>query len=90
VDVLACPVSPSVAFKLGQKVDDPLQMYLMDIFTVSLNLAGMCGMSIPCGFSDNLPVGLQLMGPALGESTILRAAYAYQQATDWHRRRPLL
>jgi aspartyl-tRNA(Asn)/glutamyl-tRNA(Gln) amidotransferase subunit A len=89
-DILACPVSPSVAFKLGQKVDDPLHMYLMDIFTVSLNLAGVCGMSVPCGFSDGLPVGLQLMGPALGESTILRAAHAYQQATDWHMRRPLL
>jgi aspartyl-tRNA(Asn)/glutamyl-tRNA(Gln) amidotransferase subunit A len=88
VDVLACPVSPGVAFKKGQKVDDPLQMYLMDVFTVSLNLVGMCGISVPCGFSNDLPVGLQLMGPALGESAILRAAYAYQQATSWHKRRP--
>jgi aspartyl-tRNA(Asn)/glutamyl-tRNA(Gln) amidotransferase subunit A len=88
VDVLACPVSPTVAFRTGQKVDDPLQMYLSDVFTVALNLAGMCGISVPCGFSDGLPVGLQLMGPALGESTILRAAYAYEQATDWHGRRP--
>jgi len=90
VDVLACPTSPSVAFKLGQKVDDPLQMYLSDVFTVSLNLVGMCGISVPCGFSDGMPVGLQLMGPALGESVILRAAYAYEQATDWHKRRPPL
>jgi len=90
VDVLACPVSPSVAFKIGQKVDDPLQMYLMDIFTVSLNLVGMCGISVPCGMSDDMPVGLQLMGPALGESTILRVAHAYQQATPWHTRRPAL
>jgi aspartyl-tRNA(Asn)/glutamyl-tRNA(Gln) amidotransferase subunit A len=90
VDIIACPTSPSVAFPMGQKVDDPLQMYLTDVFTVSLNLAGMCGISIPCGFSDGMPVGLQLMGPALGEGLILRAAYAYQQATDWHIRRPSL
>ncbi len=90
VDVLACPTSPGVAFEMGKKVDDPLQMYLSDVFTVSLNLAGVCGISVPCGFSDGMPVGLQLMGPALGESIILRAAYAYEQATDWHTRRPLL
>jgi aspartyl-tRNA(Asn)/glutamyl-tRNA(Gln) amidotransferase subunit A len=90
VDVLACPTSPSVAFKLGQKMDDPLQMYLSDVFTVSLNLVGLCGISVPCGFADGMPVGLQLMGPALGESTILRAAYAYEQATEWHTRRPPL
>ncbi len=90
VDLIACPTSPSVAFKMGQKIDDPLQMYLTDVFTVSLNLVGMCGISIPCGFSDGMPVGLQFMGPALGESTILRAAHAYQQATDWHTRRPPL
>jgi aspartyl-tRNA(Asn)/glutamyl-tRNA(Gln) amidotransferase subunit A len=90
VDVLACPTSPSVAFKLGQKMDDPLQMYLSDVFTVSLNLVGLCGISVPCGFADGMPVGLQLMGPALGESAILRAAYAYEQATEWHTRRPPL
>ncbi len=90
VDVLVCPTSPSVAFKLGQKMDDPLQMYLSDVFTVSLNLVGMCGISVPCGFVDGMPVGLQLMGPALGESAILRAAYAYEQATEWHTRRPSL
>jgi aspartyl-tRNA(Asn)/glutamyl-tRNA(Gln) amidotransferase subunit A len=90
VDIIACPTSPSVAFPMGQKVDDPLQMYLTDVFTVSLNLAGMCGISIPCGFSDGMPVGLQLMGPALGESAILRAAYAYEQATEWHNWRPSL
>jgi aspartyl-tRNA(Asn)/glutamyl-tRNA(Gln) amidotransferase subunit A len=90
VDVLACPVSPSVAFKIGQKVDDPLQMYLTDIFTVSLNLVGLCGISVPCGMSDDMPVGLQLIGPALGESTILRVGYAYEQATPWHTRRPAL
>lgn len=88
VDVIACPTSPTVAFRIGQKVDDPLQMYLSDVFTVSLNLVGMCGISVPCGFSDGMPVGLQLMGPALGESLILGAAYAYEQATEWHRQRP--
>jgi aspartyl-tRNA(Asn)/glutamyl-tRNA(Gln) amidotransferase subunit A len=90
VDVIACPTSPVVAFKIGQKVEDPLQMYLTDVFTVSLNLVGLCGISVPCGFSDKMPVGLQLMGPALGESIILRAAYAYQQATEWHKQRPNL
>jgi len=88
VDVIACPTSPVVAFKLGQKVEDPLQMYMIDVFTVSLNLVGMCGISIPCGFSEGMPVGLQFMGPALGESLILRAAYAYEQATEWHKQRP--
>ncbi len=90
VDVIACPTSPTVAFKRGQKMDDPLQMYLLDVFTVSLNLVGMCGISVPCGFSGGMPVGLQLMGPALGESVILRAAYAYEQATEWHKQRPSL
>jgi aspartyl-tRNA(Asn)/glutamyl-tRNA(Gln) amidotransferase subunit A len=90
VDVIACPTSPVVAFKLGQKVEDPLQMYMIDVFTVSLNLVGMCGISIPCGFSEGMPVGLQFMGPALGESLILRAAYAYEQATQWHTQRPNL
>jgi aspartyl-tRNA(Asn)/glutamyl-tRNA(Gln) amidotransferase subunit A len=89
VDLLASPVSPGVAFPIGQKADDPLQMYLMDIFTVSVNLAGVSGVSIPCGFSDGLPVGLQLIGPALGESTLLRAAHAYEQATDWHQQHPI-
>jgi aspartyl-tRNA(Asn)/glutamyl-tRNA(Gln) amidotransferase subunit A len=88
VDVLACPTSPTVAFQAGQKVDDPLQMYLSDVFTVALNLAGMCGISVPCGFSAGLPVGLQLMGPALGEGRLLRAAHAYEQATEWRERRP--
>jgi aspartyl-tRNA(Asn)/glutamyl-tRNA(Gln) amidotransferase subunit A len=90
VDVIACPTSPGVAFPRGQKLDDPLQMYLSDVFTVSLNLAGTCGISIPCGFAEGMPVGLQLMGPALGESLILRAAHAYEQATEWHTRRPSL
>jgi len=90
VDVLACPTTPDVAFRIGQKLDDPLQMYLSDVFTVSLNLAGMCGISLPCGFVDGLPVGLQLMGPPLGEGLLLRVAHAYQQRTDWHTHRPPL
>jgi aspartyl-tRNA(Asn)/glutamyl-tRNA(Gln) amidotransferase subunit A len=71
-------------------VDDPLQMYLSDIFTLSVNLAGICGISIPCGFADGLPVGLQIIGKPFAEKIILRVAYAYEQAMEWHRRRPAL
>ncbi len=88
VDVVVSPTSPTVAFEMGAKVDDPLQMYLTDVFTVPLNLAGFCGISLPCGFSEGLPVGLQIIGPALGESTILRVAYRYEQATYWHKQKP--
>ncbi len=89
VDVIACPVSPTTAFKIGEKTDDPLAMYLSDIFTISLNVAGMCGISVPCGFDQNrLPIGLQLIGPHLGEEVILRAAHAYEQTTEWHKARP--
>jgi len=90
VDVVVAPTSPTVAFKIGEKVDDPLQMYLSDIFTLSVNLAGICGISIPCGFADGLPVGLQIIGRPFAEETILRVAYAYEQATEWHKRRPTL
>jgi aspartyl-tRNA(Asn)/glutamyl-tRNA(Gln) amidotransferase subunit A len=90
VDAIAAPVSPTVAFRIGEKVDDPLQMYLSDVFTLSVNLAGICGASVPCGFADGLPVGLHLMGAAFQEATVLRVAYAYEQATAWHRRRPVL
>ena len=89
-DVLVAPTSPTVAFKIGEKVDDPLQMYLSDVFTLSLNLAGICGISIPCGFADSLPVGLQIMGDAFAEEAVLRVAYAYEQATEWHKRKPVL
>ena len=89
VDLIASPTSPTAAFKIGEKVDDPLQMYLSDIYTISANLASICGISIPCGFtSDNLPIGLQLLGRPFGEEQLLRAAYAYEQATNWHTRRP--
>jgi aspartyl-tRNA(Asn)/glutamyl-tRNA(Gln) amidotransferase subunit A len=87
-DVIASPTSPTVAFKLGEKVSDPLAMYLNDVFTIPCNLAGLPGISIPCGFVDSLPVGLQLLGPPLGEPILFRAAGAYQRATDWHTRRP--
>jgi len=90
VDVIVAPTSPTVAFKIGEKVDDPIKMYLSDVFTLSMNLAGICGISIPCGFSQGLPVGLQIMGPALGEEMVLRVAYAYEQATEWHKKRPEL
>jgi aspartyl-tRNA(Asn)/glutamyl-tRNA(Gln) amidotransferase subunit A len=91
VDVIVAPTSPTTAFRIGEKVDDPLQMYLADVFTLSASLAGMCGLSLPCGFdAGGLPIGLQVMGPAFGEERILRVAYAYEQATDWHTRRPQL
>jgi aspartyl-tRNA(Asn)/glutamyl-tRNA(Gln) amidotransferase subunit A len=93
VDVIVGPTSPTPAFKIGEKVDDPMQMYLSDVYTLSCNLAGICGLSLPCGFakalrSDALPIGLQIQGPAFGEESILRVAHAYEQATSWHRRRP--
>ena len=92
VDALVTPVSPSVAFKIGEKADDPLQMYLMDIFTISANLAGICGISVPCGFttSPRLPIGLQLLAKPFGEETILRVAHAYEQSTAWHKEKPPL
>lgn len=91
VDVIATPTSPTTAFKIGAKVDDPLSMYLSDIFTLPLNLSASCGLSLPCGFDSNgLPIGLQLIGDTLQEATILNAAFAYEQATDWHKRSPIL
>ncbi|MBF0359109.1 MAG: Asp-tRNA(Asn)/Glu-tRNA(Gln) amidotransferase subunit GatA [Magnetococcales bacterium] len=91
VDLLLTPTTPDTAFKLGAKTDDPVQMYLSDIFTINVNLAGLPAISIPCGFSrDNLPIGLQLIGRPLDESGILSAAHAYQQATEWHTRKPVL
>ena len=91
VDLLAAPTSPSVAFRLGENVDDPLQMYLADVLTIAANLAGVCGISVPCGFdSAGLPIGMQLIGAPFAEETILRAAFAYEQATDWHTRHPAI
>ncbi len=90
-DVIAGPTAPTAAFRVGEKTDNPLEMYLSDIYTISVNLAGICGMSQPCGFTPGgLPVGLQLIAPAFGEGRIFRAAHAYEQATDWHKSRPSL
>ena len=92
VDAIITPTSPTPAFKIGDKADDPLQMYLMDIYTISANLAGLCGISVPCGFtrSPKLPIGLQFLGKPFAEETILRVAHAYEQATSWHKEKPLL
>jgi aspartyl-tRNA(Asn)/glutamyl-tRNA(Gln) amidotransferase subunit A len=87
-DVIATPTAPEAAFRLGEKSGDPLRMYLSDVYTVSANLAGLPGISTPCGFTAGLPVGLQILGPPLGEAAILRVADAFERRTDWHRRRP--
>jgi aspartyl-tRNA(Asn)/glutamyl-tRNA(Gln) amidotransferase subunit A len=88
VDVLLGPVAPTPAFRLGEKTADPLQMYLSDIFTIPVNLAGTCAMSLPCGFSaEGLPIGLQLIGKPFAEAELLRAACAFEQATEWHKRK---
>ena len=90
-DVVAMPTMPTPAFKLGEKTDDPLQMYLADVFTVSANLAGLPGVSVPCGFStEGLPIGFQLTGRMFDEATLLRVADAYERVTDWHRKVPSL
>lgn len=90
-DVIISPVTPTPAFGIGEKMDDPLTMYLSDIFTLSANLAGIPGMSVPCGFSkDGLPIGLQLMGRHFDEETIIRVAYNFEQSTDFHTRKPAL
>lgn len=91
VDAIVTPTSPTPAFRVGEKTADPLQMYLSDIFTISVNLAGIPGISIPCGFTgDGLPIGLQILGRHFDEERILQVAYAYEQATEWHKRRPEL
>jgi len=88
VDLIMGPTSPTVAFKLGEKSDDPIKMYLSDIYTIAVNLAGLPGISIPAGFVNNLPVGLQIIGNYFEEGKLLNAAHQYQQATDWHLKRP--
>jgi aspartyl-tRNA(Asn)/glutamyl-tRNA(Gln) amidotransferase subunit A len=94
VDAIVCPTSPTPAFKLGERTSDPLSMYLADIFTLAANIAGICGISIPCGFVERerkqLPVGLQILCKELNEPTLLRLAYAYEQATEWHKAKPEL
>jgi len=88
VDVLMGPTAPTPAFRIGDKVDDPITMYLNDIYTIGANLAGLPALSLPCGLVDGLPVGLQLIGPHFAEARLLAAAHAYQRETDWHRRAP--
>ena len=94
VDAIICPTSPEVAFKAGDRSDDPLKMYLADIFTIAANLAGICGLSLPCGFAEvdgrRLPIGLQLLGKPFHEPQLLQIAHAYEQSTDWHKARPAL
>jgi len=100
VDAIVTPTTPTAAFKVGEKSDDPLQMYLSDIFTVAANVAGICGISVPCGFTGTqpstphhrpkLPIGLQLLGKPMAEATILRIAHAYERSTSWHKEKPPL
>jgi aspartyl-tRNA(Asn)/glutamyl-tRNA(Gln) amidotransferase subunit A len=88
-DVIVTPTTPTTAFKIGEKTDDPLQMYLSDIFTISVNLAGLPGLSLPCGFDNaGMPIGLQIIGKHFDEATMLKAAHAYEQATEWHKEKP--
>ena len=88
VDALVTPTSPVVAFPIGEKAADPVQMYLIDVCTLPINIAGLPAMSVPCGFSEGLPVGMQLIGPQLAEERLLNIAYTYEQATKWHKARP--
>ena len=94
VDAIICPTSPEIAFKIGDRSDDPLRMYLADIFTIAANLAGICGITLPCGFAQMegkpLPVGLQLIGKPFREAELLKIAHAYEQSTNWHKARPNL
>jgi len=88
-DAIVTPTAPTTAFKLGEKTQDPLQMYLSDVYTISINLAGVPAISLPCGFDqDAMPVGMQVIGKHFDEATILRVAHAYEQATEWHKKRP--
>jgi aspartyl-tRNA(Asn)/glutamyl-tRNA(Gln) amidotransferase subunit A len=94
VDALISPTSPVPAFKLGERMADPLQMYLADIFTIAANLAGICGISVPCGFAKiedrQLPIGLQLLGKPMDEARLLQIVHAYEQSTNWHKARPVV
>jgi aspartyl-tRNA(Asn)/glutamyl-tRNA(Gln) amidotransferase subunit A len=90
-DVIVGPTTPTPAFKIGEKADDPLAMYLSDIYTIGANLAGLPAASIPCGFTKaGLPIGLHIIAPPFAEDTLLRVARMYERATDWHTRRPML
>ncbi|MDD3158912.1 amidase, partial [Anaeromusa sp.] len=86
VDVLVTPTAPTTAFKIGEKSGDPLSMYLQDVCTIPVNLAGVPGISVPCGFAQGMPVGLQFIGKPLAEETLLRVAYTFEQSHDYHKR----
>jgi aspartyl-tRNA(Asn)/glutamyl-tRNA(Gln) amidotransferase subunit A len=88
VDVIMAPATPETAFNIGEKTDDPISMYLSDIYTIAVNLAGIPAMSIPVGFADGMPIGMQIMGNYFEEAKLLNVAHKYQQATDWHTRLP--
>ena len=90
VDALVTPTSPVTAFKIGEKIGDPVQMYLIDVCTLPVNIAGLPGLSVPCGFSDGLPVGMQIIGPHFSEETLLKTAHAYEVATNWSSERPAI
>ena len=87
-DVLMAPTTPNPAFKIGEKIEDPLTLYLSDVNTCPINLAGVPSISVPCGFTDGLPIGLQIIGRPFDEPTVLRAAYTFEQNTDYHTKRP--
>jgi len=87
-DALITPVAPTTAFRIGEKITNPLDMYLSDVFVVAVNLAGIPALSIPCGISNGLPIGMQIMGPHLSEETLLRIGHMYQSQTDWHMKHP--
>ncbi|MBC8512128.1 MAG: Asp-tRNA(Asn)/Glu-tRNA(Gln) amidotransferase subunit GatA [Dehalococcoidia bacterium] len=89
-DALVTPTSPTVPFKIGEKVDDPMQMYLSDVCTLPINIAGIPAISVPAGFADGLPIGMQIIGKPFDEETVLHIAFAYEQATDWHNKRPAI
>jgi len=90
-DAILSPVTPTAAYKKGEKTDDPLKMYLDDILTTPINLAGNCALSVPCGFTSNhLPIGLQIIGDAFQEEAMFKVGHAYEQSTDWHKQRPVL
>jgi len=90
VDILVAPSSPSVPFKIGEKADDPLAMYLSDVFMCPVNLAGIPSLNVPGGFVEGLPVGIQLIGPAFSEDLLFRVGYAFEQATEYYKKRPKL
>ena len=90
IDALVTPTSPTVPFKIGEKTDDPVQMYLSDVCTLPINIAGVPAISIPAGFVDGLPIGLQIIGKPFSEETLFRVAYAYEQAAGWQKKTPAI